>query len=148
MPDALWAAVRPYLDSPVVLVPVLIVAAYMAASKRLAQISGPIGAVARWWNSRQVEKVKRERALWSEQHARDLEENSAELAQLRTDVDWLRHELGDMRRRDQLRDRQAREHTAWDNVVVRQLQAAGLTVDDPPPLYLDLSPLHIPDEGS
>lgn len=145
MTDQVMAALGKHLDNPIILGVVLVGIVYLAVSKRLAQISGPIGAVARWWNNRQVEKVKRERTLWSEQHARDREQDTAELDQLREDVEYLRREVVDMRRREAVRDRQAREHTVWDNDVVRQLQAAGITVNDPPPLYPDLAPVHIPD---
>lgn len=145
MDPRVWDAVVPYLSNPIVLVIVCLAAAYMTVSKRLAQIAGPIGALARWWNSRRLEKVKRDRSLWFEQHARDREQDAAELDQLREDVGYLRREVIDMRRREQVRDRQAREHTQWDNEVVRKLLAAGIQVNDPPPLYPDLAPLHVPD---
>lgn len=141
--QGVWSQLAKHLDNPIVLVVVLAAVVYLFVSKRLAEISGPIGALARWWNGRQVAKVQRQRELWRAQHDSDREREDAELADLRADVRYLRRELDDMKARERLRDQQARKHTAWDNAVVAKLQAARIPVDDPPPLYLDLAPMHI-----
>jgi len=147
-PD-LWEAIGSHMDNPVVFCLVLAGGVYAFVSKRLAQIKGTfawVGGLARWWNSRQERKVIAEAALWRTAHKVDRERDAVELDQLRTDVNWLRRELDDMRRREQLRDAQARRHTQWDNGVVQKLQAANIPVDEPPPLYLDLAPLHTSEE--
>lgn len=145
----MWAAIGSRMDNPIVFAVVLALGVWLFVSKRLAELKGTfawIGGLARWWSERQRRKVLAEAELWKVTHAADRERDAAELDQLRVDVNWLRRELGDMRRREQLRDGQARRHTQWDNDVVRKLQAADIPVGDPPPLYLDLAPLHIPDE--
>jgi len=146
--DAVIAELTKHLSNPIVFVLVLAAVAYLFVSKRLAQISGPIGALARWWNGRQVARVQRDRELFKAQHDADLEHRDAEVQQLREDVAYLRRELIDMRKREQLRDQQARAHTAWDNEWVPKAQAAGIPIPEPPPLYLDLAPLHLPEETS
>lgn len=146
MTEQVLAKLGEHMDNPLVFMLVLAVVTYLFVSKRLAQISGPIGALARWWNGRQVARVQRQRELWKAQHDRDREQDSAELQELRDDVRWLRRELGDMKARERLRDQQARAHTAWDNEWVPRAQALGLDIPEPPPLYLDLAPLYIPEE--
>lgn len=144
----LWSVIGSNMDNPIVFALVLAAGVYLFVSKRLAEITGMfawVGGAARWWNGRQKRKVLAEAELWKVTHAADRERDAAELEQLREDVNWLRRELGDMRRREQLRDQQARKHTAWDNEWVPRAQAAGIPITDPPPLYLDLAPLHIPD---
>lgn len=145
-----WAAISSHMDNPIVFGIVLALGVYLFVSKRLAEIRGTfawVGALARWWNDRQKRRVERDRDLWRAQHSADREREDAELEELREDVRWLRRELGDMKQRERLRDTQARKHTAWDNEVVQKLQAARIPVDDPPPLYLDLAPQHIPEES-
>jgi hypothetical protein len=145
----LWAALGERMDNPVVLGFVLLVLACTFLSKRLAELKGAlswIGGAARWWIGRQERRVERDQALWRARHDADVERDTAELEQLRADVQWLRRELHVMRLREQLRDRQARKHTAWDNQWVPQAQVAGLPITDPPPLYPDLIPHYIPEE--
>lgn len=151
MTEPLTAKIGEHLDNPIVFTIVLILVAYSVLSKRLAELSGPfkaLGGLARWWNGRQIARVQRQRELWKAQHDSDWEREDAEMAQLRHDVNYLTRELADMRRREQLRDQQARAHTAWDNAWVPRAQALGLDIPEPPPLYLDLAPLHIPEETS
>lgn len=151
MTDQVVAKLSNHLDNPIVFVLVLAVVAYLFVSKRLAELSGPLkalGGLARWWNGRQIARVQRQRELWKAQHEADREKENVEMTNLRSDVDYLTRELQDMRRREQLRDAQARKHTAWDNEWVPRAQALGLNIPDPPPLYLDLAPLHIPEEAS
>jgi hypothetical protein len=122
--EPLTTEIGKHLDNPIVFTVVLIVVAYSVLSKRLAELSGPfkaLGGLARWWSGRQVVKVQRQRELWKATHDSEREREDAELSQLRHDVDYLTRELVDMRRREQLRDQQARKHTAWDNDVVQKL---------------------------
>lgn len=147
MTDQVWAKLSEHLDNPLVFMLVLAGVAYLFISKRLAELSGPLGAAARWWNGRQIARVQRQRELWKAQHDSDREKENAELEELRADVTWLRRELGDMKARERLRDQQARKHTAWDNEWVPRAQALGLDIPEPPPLYLDLAPLHVPEES-
>lgn len=142
----LWTRLGGQMDNPIIFALVLAAVVYLFVSKRLAEISGPIGALARWWNGRQIARVQRQRGLWKAQHEADDERHDARMGQMQAELDWVTRELTDMRRREQLRDGQARRHTAWDNDVVAKLQAAHIPVADPPPLYLDLAPLHIPEE--
>jgi hypothetical protein len=149
-PD-LWAALGAHMDNPIVLGLVLVAGIFLFVSKRLAEIRGTfawIGSLARWWNGRQKRRVLADAELWKVTRSTSEERDAIELTQLRLDVDYLRRELDDMRRREQLRDRQARAHTAWDNVWVPKAQAAGIAIPEPPPLYLDLAPLYIPEEGT
>ena len=146
MTEQVTAELAKHLDNPIVFMLVLAVVAYLFVSKRLAELSGPLGAAARWWNGRQIARVQRQRELWKAQHDSDREREDAEMAQLRHDVAYLTRELTDMKRRERLRDAQARKHTAWDNEWVPRAQALGLDIPEPPPLYLDLAPLHIPEE--
>jgi hypothetical protein len=148
--ETLTAKLGEHLDNPIVFTLVLIVVAYSVLSKRLAELSGPfkaLGGLARWWSGRQVVKVQRQRELWKATHDSEREREDAELEQLRLDVAYLGRELTDMKRRERLRDAQARKHTAWDNEWVPRAQALGLDIPEPPPLYLDLAPLHIPEES-
>jgi hypothetical protein len=148
--EQVLAELGKHLDNPIVFVLVLAVVAYLFISKRLAELSGPLkalGGMARWWNGRQVARVQRQRELWKATHDSDREREDAELEQLRHDVAYLTRELTDMKRRERLRDQQARKHTAWDNEWVPRAQALGLDIPEPPPLYLDLAPLHIPEEA-
>lgn len=146
MTEPALTALLSKIENPFVLGGVIMLLIVLTFSKKVAEVTGPLGALARLWNTRQVRRVERERALRKAQHERDREEDSAELGQLRTDVEWLRRELGDMRRREQLRDQQARAHSDWDNEWVPKARAAGIPVSDPPTLYLDLAPLHVPEE--
>lgn len=149
MTEQLQAKIGENLDNPIVFTIVLLLIGYSVLSKRLAELSGPfkaLGGAARWWNGRQIKKIQRQREQWKAQHEADREQENAELAQLHADVKWLRRELGDMRQREQLRDAQARKHSAWDNEWVPKAQARGIDIPEPPPLYLDLAPLHIPEE--
>ncbi len=148
MTEQVLSKLSEHLDNPLVFMLVLAVVAYLFVSKRLAELSGPLGAAARWWNGRQGARVQRQRELWKTQHDADREKENAEMATLRHDVDYLTRELSDMRARERLRDQQARKHTAWDNEWVPKAQALGLNIPDPPPLYLDLAPLHIPEEAT
>jgi hypothetical protein len=148
--DLVWAKLGEHLDNPIVFMLVLASIAYLFVSKRLAELSGPLkalGGLSRWWNDRQVKKIQRQRELWKATHDSEREREDAEMAQMRADLAYLNRELTDMKRRERLRDAQARAHTDWDNEVVRKLQGAGIPVGDPPPpLYLDLAPLHIPED--
>lgn len=147
-PD-LWAILGQRLDNPIVFVFVVAVGFWLFLSKRLAELQGTfawIGALARWWTSRQRRHVEVDMETWRATHKAERERETAKIERLEADVSWLTGELNDMRKREQARDRQARAHTAWDNEWVPRAQAAGLQIPDPPPLYLDLAPLYVPDE--
>ncbi|TFV83171.1 hypothetical protein [Blastococcus sp. CT_GayMR16] len=151
MSDAdLWPLIAERMDNPIVFGLVVAMAFYLFLSKRLAELKGGfawVGALARWWTRRQERRIERDQALWRARYGAELERDAAELEQLRDDVEWLRRELSDMRRREQLRDNQARKHTTWDNEWVPKAQRAGLDIPEPPPLYLDLAPLFVPEEA-
>lgn len=59
----------------------------------------------------------------------------AERAEARTD--GLKDRLDALEERENQRDRLARLHLRWDWRQIRALEAHGITVEDPPPLFLD-----------
>ncbi|MFC9786422.1 hypothetical protein [Rhodococcus sp. NPDC127528] len=64
--------------------------------------------------------------------ARDLAQDLADdLAAVRTDLEA--HKTADKADKDKRRAN-AREHARWDRDVAEQLRAAGIEVEDPPPL--------------
>lgn len=149
-PD-LWAILGQRLDNPVVFALAVAAGFWLFLSRRLAELQGTfawVGALARWWNTRQRRHVEVDLETWRVTHRAEQERADAKVSRLEADVAWLTRELDDMRRRDQARDRQAREHSAWDNAWVDRARAAGLQIPDPPPLYLDLAPLYVPEEQS
>lgn len=144
-----WAFLVERMDNPVIFVIVVAVGLWLFLSKRLAELQGSfawVGTLARWWTARQRRHIEVDLETWRATHKADREREAAELEDLRLDVAYLRRELNDMRRREVQRDRQARAHTAWDNEWVPRAQAAGLDIPEPPPLYLDLAPLYVPEE--
>lgn len=145
---SLWEIVAARADNPLVFALIIAAAVYLFVSKRLAEIKGTfawVGALARWWTARQQRRVQADADLWRVTHKVERERENAELEQLRADVEWLRGELTDMRRREAARDGQARLHTAWDNEWAPRARDAGIAIPEPPPLYLDLAPLYIPE---
>lgn len=118
--------------SPFLLLVLVILGAVLYAAERILALSGPMSGLVRWWQNRELAKLKREAELRAERRRIQMEEESAllrdlrgQLAELETNVGRLREE----RRRREAHDRVMRE---WAEGLLRSARAAGLTYVDPP----------------
>lgn len=65
----------------------------MTLSKKLAEVKGPIGALARWWTGREERKVLRAQQVWRTKQAAIDEQTDARVVDLTEQVTYLREEL-------------------------------------------------------
>ncbi|MCK2200467.1 hypothetical protein [Corynebacterium callunae] len=80
---------------------------FLSFTERAAKLRGPMGAMARWWNDRQIHAVKRQKDL--DAHIDDLVEQrtTTRFQELTSDIELLKAQI------DQLRTDLERERTAW-----------------------------------
>jgi hypothetical protein len=88
-----WATVLESTDSPLVYAAILGLGAYMTLSKKLAEVKGPIGALARWWTRREERRIERAQRVWRAKQAVNDEQTDARVIDLTEQVEYLREEL-------------------------------------------------------
>lgn len=118
--------------SPFLFFAILVLGALLYAVEKLAGLSGPASALVRWWQGRELTKLRREAELRAERRRIQLEEESALMADLRAQVAELTREVGRLRsvvRQGEAHQRAVRE---WADGLLRAARAAGLSYVDPP----------------
>lgn len=141
-------------DTPWLLAIVVVVLLLLGAAERLFALSGPITSIVRWWKGRTLAKLRHEALVRAEQRRIEREQTAdrvddlmAQLADVRAEVEWLRDERADQRRRDRVRDAYDRKMSTYSHVLAGQARAAGIAVEDPPDPP-DLAPLLIEEDTS
>jgi hypothetical protein len=77
-----------------VLLAILVVAAFAVwAIERLSGANGPLTRAIRAWQERELRRLRRERAVQAEQRATRQEAADARVAELESEVAWLREQL-------------------------------------------------------
>ncbi len=88
-----WTTVLQGSESPFIYTGILLLGAYMTLSKKLAEVKGPIGALARWWTGREERKITRAQQVWRAKQAVVDEQTDARVLDLTEQVEYLRDEL-------------------------------------------------------
>lgn len=139
-------------DTPWLLSTLVVGLGVVYLAERLFALSGPITKVLDWWRGRTLTKLRREALIRAEQRRIEREERAAEaadlshrLADLQAEVEWLREERADQRRRDRVRDGYDRRMSAYVFDLAARARASGMEVDDPP-RPPDLAPLLVEED--
>lgn len=138
--------------SPRLLAAVVLVLLVVGAAERLFALSGPLTSVVRWWQGRTLSRLRREALIRAEQRRIEREQSKTReddlldrLADLDAEVEWLRLERADQRRRDRARDTYDRAMAAYVYDLAGRARASGIPVDDPP-RPPDLAPLLVEED--
>lgn len=92
-----WATVLNSTDNPFVFAAIIALGGYMTLSKKLAEVKGPIGALSRWWNTREERRIERARKVWRAQYNADEEQKDARIADMKEQIEYLKRVLRDVR---------------------------------------------------
>ncbi len=85
-------------EEPLLLAVVVIVGLAVWAVERLSGANGPLTRAVRAWQERELRRIRRERAVEDERRAIERAGRDARVAELETEVDWLREQLQRARR--------------------------------------------------
>jgi len=140
VPGELLDAVK---GSPLLLAFLVVGGFLVYAVEKLGGLDGPITRGVRAWQDRELNRLRREALLRAEQRKLDAEQESAVVAGLRTEVEWLTRERDDQRRRDRVRDQHDRQLAAYLDRVLAHARAAGVPVPERPPQVPYLAPLFV-----
>lgn len=129
--------------SPLLLAGLVVAGALLAVIERVFALSGPITKLVRWWQGRELNRLRREallraerRRIAAEEEAGRVADLSAQLAELRAEVAWMRAER-ERHRQAEASERHRRER--YDRVLTEYVWAllsaarsAGVTFAAPP----------------
>lgn len=101
MENGFWALILGETKSPFVLTVLLVMGIGLTLSKRAAEISGPLGAAARWWRNREVRRIEQAQAVWRAHQKVADEQTDARIADLLEQIEYLKGELAQVRARAQ-----------------------------------------------
>lgn len=111
------------------------------AVEKVAGLSGPATALARAWSNRELRRLRREallraerRRIAADEEAGRIADLSAQLAELREEVQHLRADRDAARRREARTERYAHELAQYGWRLLHAARAAGLVYVDPPDL--------------
>jgi hypothetical protein len=80
-------------SSPLLLAFLVVLGGLVWAIERLSGANGPLTRGFRAWQDRELRRLRRERAVREEQRAARQEDADARVAELESEVDWLREQL-------------------------------------------------------
>jgi len=129
VPADLWARLANY---PLLFLGVLLLSVALYAAERLLALSGPMSALLRWWRGRELASLKREAELRAERRRIQMEEESAMMTLLRSQVAELSAEVERLRTVVRASEVSHRNLKAWADGILRATRAAGLAYTDPP----------------
>lgn len=118
--------------SPFLLLALVVLGALLYAAEKVLALSGPMSGLVRWWQNRELSKLRREAELRAERRRIQMEEESALMGDLRAQVAELTREVARLRsvvRSGEAHQRAVRE---WADGLLRSARAAGLAYVDPP----------------
>jgi hypothetical protein len=118
--------------APALALALAILSAVLYAAERVFALSGPMSKLVRWWRGRELGRLRREAELRAEQRRIQREEETAVMADLRTQVDELMREVGRLRTVVRSSEAHHRVMRDWADGLLRSARAAGLTYVDPP----------------
>lgn len=118
--------------SPFLLLLLVVLGAVLYTLERVFALSGPTSALVRWWQGRELAKLKREAELRAARRAIQAEEESALLRDLRTQLAELEENVGRLREERRRREAHDRAMREWAEGLLRAARAAGLAYVDPP----------------
>jgi hypothetical protein len=118
--------------SPFLLLCLVVGGALLYGAERVFALSGPMSGLVRWWQNRELAKLKREAELRAERRRIQMEEESAVIADLRGQLAALSAEVA--RLRGAVRDAEAHHRRVkdWADGLLRSARSAGLPYADPP----------------
>lgn len=123
----------PYLKgSPVLLAALIIATAALYALERLLALTGPATKLARYWQGRELARLRREAAVRAERRRLQREEESAVMADLRAQVAELTTEVARLRGVVRASEAHHRVMRDWADGLLRAARSAGLPYIDPP----------------
>lgn len=146
----MWESLPPGTPTYIPII-IVIAGAVLTLSERLAKIRGPLGALARWWQDRQLREVDQRISL--DQKIQQVVDLATK--QLRDDLDSLRKDLDDekeARRRERVEHRRELAEneraldkamswiavaTAWYADHLVWLAAQGIEVSEPLPSWFE-----------
>jgi hypothetical protein len=118
--------------SPFLLLCLVVGGALLYAAERIFALSGPMSGLVRWWQNRELSKLKREAELRAERRRIQLEEESAVMADLRAQVAELSAEVARLRGAVRDSTEHYRRVKTWADGLLRSARSAGLSYVDPP----------------
>jgi hypothetical protein len=118
--------------SPFLLLVLVVVAAAIYAAERLLALSGPMSKLVKWWQGRELARLRREATVRAERRRLQMEEESAVMADLRSQVRELTVEVGRLRSVVRSSEAHHRVMRDWADGLLRSARSAGLTYVDPP----------------
>lgn len=125
--------------SPFLLAALVVLGAVVYAIEKLGGINGPITRLWGAWTNRELNRLRREALLRAERRRITQEEEEGRIADLTSQLDalrdqvgWQGRELNDYRRRDRIHDQHDRELGEYLWKLLRSARAAGVAFADPP----------------
>lgn len=118
--------------SPFLLLVLVVIAAALYTAERLFALSGPATKLVRWWQGRELAKLRREAELRAERRRIQAEEESAVMADLRQQLADLSAEVAGLRARVKVNETYHRRISDWADGLLRLARGSGLSYVDPP----------------
>lgn len=118
--------------SPFLLLVMLVIGVALYVAERVFALSGPITKLVRWWQSRELSKLRREAEVRAERRRIQAQEESAVMADLRRQIADLTAEMGELRGRVRRSEVQHRRMADWADGLLRLARGSGLSYVDPP----------------
>lgn len=118
--------------SPFLLLALVVVGAVLYAAERLFALSGPMSGLVRWWQGRELSKLKREAEVRAARRAIQMEEESALMADMRSQLADLTREVARLRSVVRSSEAHHRVMRDWADGMLRAARSAGLQYADPP----------------